>query len=49
MQETQEAQVTSLCWEDPLEDKMANHASILAWHIPQTEEAGGLQSMCYKQ
>ena len=30
---------------DPLESKMATHASILAWEIPQTEEPGGLQSM----
>ena len=32
-------------WEDPLEEKMATHSSILAWKIPQTEESGGLQSM----
>ena len=32
-------------WEDPLEEKMAIHSSILAWEIPWTEERGGLQSM----
>ena len=32
-------------WEDPLEQEMATHFSILAWEIPQTEEPGGLQSM----
>ena len=41
MQETQEAQVRSLCWEDPLEEGVATHSSILAWRIPWTEESGG--------
>ena len=41
----QEAQVQSLCWEDPLEKEMVTHSSILAWEIPWTEETGGLQSM----
>ena len=36
-------------WEDPLEKKMANHFSILAWRIPWTEETGGLQSMSCKE
>ena len=45
MQETQEIQVPSSCWEDPLEEEMATHSSILAWRIPQREEPGGLQSM----
>ena len=31
--------------EDPLEEGMAAHSSILAWKIPCTEEPGGLQSM----
>ena len=31
--------------EDPLEEEMAAHSSILAWEIPWTEEPGGLQSM----
>ena len=34
-----------LGWEYPLEKEMATHSSILAWKIPWTEEAGGLQSM----
>ena len=33
----------SLCWEDPLEQEMATHSSILAWKIPWTEEPGRLQ------
>ena len=31
--------------EDPLEEEMATHSSILAWEIPWTENPGGLQSM----
>ena len=42
---TQETQVQSLDEEDPLEESMATHFSILAWRIPWTEEPGGLQSM----
>ena len=30
-------------WEDPLEEEMATHSSILAWRIPQTEKPGKLQ------
>ena len=45
MQETWEAWVRSLDWEDPLEEGMATHSSILTWRIPWTEEPGGLQSM----
>ena len=41
----QETQVRSLGWEDPLEKGMATHSSILAWRIPWTDTAGGLQSM----
>ena len=37
--------VRSLGREDPLEEGMATHSSILAWRIPRTEEPGGLQSM----
>ena len=37
--------VRSLGWEDPLEEGMATHSSILAWRIPWTEEPGGLWSM----
>ena len=40
MQETQETQVRSLGQEDPLEEEMATHFSILAWRIPWTEEPG---------
>ena len=45
MQETQEIQVQSLGWADPLEEGMATHSNILAWRIPWTEELGGLQSI----
>ena len=37
--------VGDLGWEDPLEEGMATHPSILAWKVPWTEEPGGLQSM----
>ena len=39
-----ETWVQSLGWEDPLEEGMATHSSILAWGSPWTEEPGGLQS-----
>ena len=45
MQEMWETQVQPPGCEDPLEEKMATHSSILAWEIPWTEECGGLQSM----
>ena len=32
-----ETQVLSLGWEDPLEEGIATHSSILAWRIPWTE------------
>ena len=41
----QETKVQSLGWEDPLEEGMATHSSILAWRILWTGEPGGLQSM----
>ena len=41
----QETQVRSLIWEDPLEEGMATHSSILTWEIPWTEEPGRLQAM----
>ena len=44
MQEIWETQVQSLGWEDPLEEGMAIHSSILAWRISWTEEPGGPQS-----
>ena len=37
----QEMQVRSLAQEDPLEEEMATHSSILAWKIPWTEEPVG--------
>ena len=37
-------QVRSLDGEDPLEEEMATHSSILVWKTPWTEEPGGLQS-----
>ena len=39
-----EIHVQSLGQEDPLEEGMATHSSVLAWRIPWTEEPGGLQS-----
>ena len=41
----QELQFRCLGQEDPLEEGMATHSSVLAWRIPWTEEPGGLQSM----
>ena len=41
---TTETWVRSLGREDPLEEGMATHFSVLAWRIPWTEEPGGLQS-----
>jgi len=41
----QEMGVQSLDRDDPLEEKMATHSSVLFWRIPWTEEPGGLQSM----
>ena len=29
----------SLCWEDPLEEEMATHSSVLAWETPQTKRS----------
>ena len=41
----QETGVQSLGQEDPLEEGMATHSSILSWRIPWAEEPGRLQSM----
>ena len=41
----QETWIQYLGQEDPLENEMATHSSILAWRSPRTEEPGGLQSM----
>ena len=40
-----ETQIQSLGQEDPLEEELAIHSSILAWRIPLTGESGCLQSM----
>jgi len=45
----QEMWVRSLGLEDPLEEAMATHSSILAWRIPWTEEPGGLQFRGHKE
>ena len=45
----QETWVQFLGWEDPLEEEMVTHSSILAWEIPWTEEPGGLQSRGHKE
>ena len=45
LQEPQESRVPSLGWEDPLEEGMATHSSILAWRIPWREEHGRLYSI----
>ena len=45
----QETQVQSLVWEDPLEESMTTHSSILAWRILWTEEPGGLQSIGFQR
>ena len=45
MQETSEMEVQSLDGEDPLEEGMATHSSILAWRILWSEEPGGLRAM----
>ena len=41
----QETRVQALSQEDPLEEEMATHSSILAWETPWAEELGGLQSL----
>ena len=41
----QETWVQSLGQEDPLENGMATHSSVLAWRIPWTEEPGGLHTV----
>ena len=45
MLEIQDSRVRSLSQEEPLEERMATHCSVLAWRIPWTEEHGGLQSI----
>ena len=45
MQEILEMWVPALDWEDPLEEEMATHSSILAWRTPQIEKSDEFQSM----
>ena len=45
IQEMKEMQVQSLSREDPLDEKMVTHSSLLAWKIPWTKEPGRLQSI----
>ena len=45
MKEMQKMKIQSLGQEDPLEEGMATHSSILAWRIPWTEEPGEVQSI----
>ena len=45
----QETQVPSLDQDDPLEEGMATHSSILIWRIPWTEESGGLESLGFQR
>ena len=42
-------QIPSLVREDPLEQEMATHSSLVAWEIPWTEEPGRLQSRGRKE
>ena len=45
MQQTWETLVWSLGWEDPLEEGLGTHSSILPWRLSWAEERGGLQSI----
>ena len=49
MLEVQEMWVQSLDREDPLEEEMATHSSILAWKIPWIEKSGGLHPWGHKE
>ena len=49
MQEMQDTQVRPLGQEDPLEEGIATHSSILAWEIPWAEEPGGLSAWGHKE
>ena len=44
-----ETWVLSLGWEDPLEEGMAAHFSILAWRIPRDREPGGLHPWGHRE
>ena len=49
IRDPQETQVQSLGQEDPLEEDIATHFSILAWRIPWTDVPGGLQSIGWQR
>ena len=49
MQEQQKTWVRSLGQEDPLEEGMATHSSILPWRVPWTEEPGRLESIAFQR
>ena len=49
MQETQDMRVQPLGQEDPLEEGMVTHSSILTWRMPWTEEPGGLHGVAESQ
>ena len=49
MQEMEETRVQSLDQENPLEEEMAPHSSILAWKVPWAQELGKLQSMEFRK
>ena len=49
VRETQEIWIRSLGWDDPLEEEMATHSSLLVRKIPWTEEPGGVQSLGSKR
>ena len=49
MQEMQEVWIRFRGREDPLEEGMATHPSILAWRVPWTEEPGGPQFIGHKE
>ena len=44
----QETWVQSLGWQDPLEEGMPTHSSVLAWRISWTEEPGGYSPWGHK-
>ena len=45
IQENQKMHVLYLAQENPLEEEMATHSSILVWRTPWADEPGGLQSV----
>ena len=44
-QKTQQTKFNAVVWEDPLEEGMSTHSSILAWRIPWAKELNRLQSI----